>query len=45
MTYPTHLIPTTVVGSMPTDNEDFVFGLGTNDVSANTTSADRTRLN
>lgn len=34
----------TVVGSMPTDTEDFVFGLGPNtDVSANTTSADRVR--
>src|SRR5512140_2649700 len=34
----------TVVGSMPTDNEDFVFGLGPDiDVSARTTDADRVR--
>ena len=33
----------TVVGSMPTDNDDFVFGVGPTDVSANTTNADRIR--
>jgi 2-oxoisovalerate dehydrogenase E2 component (dihydrolipoyl transacylase) len=34
----------TVVGSMPTANEDFVFGLGANaEVGADTTSADRLR--
>ena len=34
----------TVVGSMPTDNDDFVFGVDPNtDVSATTTNADRVR--
>ena len=41
---PAHRDAGTVVGSMPTDNDDFVFGVDPNtNVSATTTNADRVR--